>query len=401
MQQGPGRLFIDARPLLDFVLGLGESLDGMGDELDFFVGHVLVDGEGETFPADLFGDGKRALAGAVSAIGFVEVEGHRIEDGASDLGFLKLLHESFAARVEDGVLVPDMLVSGSGHGGDGFGVGEQVVVHGGDFLAAFGPVVEAVELRAKERRLDFGHPAGVADFVVVVAFAAHTVDAEAEGATFDLVVVGENHSAIAGGAEVFGDIEAKAGGESEVAGVDPVLVGIDDLGGVLEHQKVVLLRDFVECLHVGELAEEVDRHDGSGPRRDGGSDFFGVEVIGDRVDVRKDGDGSKLGHDFGSRDKGKGGDDDFVARLDAAGLEHDAEGVGSGIDGDGVLDTVAAGDALFEFGVVFAEDVGAGFEDFHAPRSNIGLDFVVLGLEVDKVDSHGLSLAVRGDGEGG
>lgn len=46
----------------------------------------------------------------------------------------------------------------------------------------------------------------------------------------DFVVVGEDHAAVAGGAEVFGDVETDSGGFAKVAGVDAVVVAVQVLG---------------------------------------------------------------------------------------------------------------------------------------------------------------------------
>ena len=246
--------------------------------------------------------------------------------------------------------------------------------------------------------MDFGHAAGVADLVVVVAFAAHAVDAEGEGAAFNFIVIGEDEATVAGGTEVFGYVEADSGGDAEVAGVDAVLAGVDYLGGVFEDDEIVFFGDLVDGGHVGELAEEVDGEDRFGFGGDGGFDEGGVDVEGGGVDVDHDRDGAEMGDDLDGGDEREGGGDDFVAGLEAGGLHHDAEGVGSAVDGDGVFDPVAFGNAFFELLAVFAEDVGAGFEDFHAPCPNVFFDFVVLGFEVDKVDTHKWSLSRCGGG---
>lgn len=61
----------------------------------------------------------------------------------------------------------------------------------------------------------------------------------------------------------------------------------------------------------------MDHEDCAGPRRDRGLDRVGRDVVGDRVDVREDGDGVLVDDGRGARDVGECGQDDLVPRLDA------------------------------------------------------------------------------------
>jgi len=236
--------------------------------------------------------------------------------------------------------------------------------------------------------LEFGHAAGVSNFIVVVSLAAHSVDPEAEAAAVDFVVVGKNHSAIAGGTEIFGDVEANSGGFAEVAGVNAFVVAVDVLGGIFENDEVVFFGDCLNGFNIDHLSEEVDGHDRLGFLSDGGFDLGGIDAHRFAVDIDEDGGCAELGNDFNGCDEGEGGGDDFITRADITGLGHDAQGVGAAVYAEGVFNAVASGDYFFELFIVFAEDIRAGGEDLSNCWIEGAPHFFVLGFEVDELYVH-------------
>ena len=382
----------------DFFDGLGgdgsgsEGVDLLGYVVRLFVGEVVGDGQAETFEADALGDGEATVAMAETGVGLVKVQGHRVVDGVINPIFLEVGHEIFTVFGANGELVPGGDVAFSDGGESDFGVAHFGEVDVGEFASSGVPVFELGPLGAQDGGLELGEAAGVADFVVVVAFTAHAVDAETPGAPGDFVVIGDDEASVASGTEVFGDVEAESGGHTEFTGELTVTAGGDGLGGVFEDHEAVLGGDGVDRFHVGELAEEVDGENRLGFWGDGGFDEVGVDVEGVFDDVDEDGYGPELDHGFDGCDEGEGGGDDFVPGADAAGLHGDAEGVGSAVDGDGVFDVVRFRDVLFELFVVLAEDVGSGGEDLGDGRINQMLDFVVLTGEIQERHAHGSSL---------
>ena len=75
--------------------------------------------------------------------------------------------------------------------------------------------------------------------------------------------------------------------------------GTAGLGAVLDHLEVVVLGDDAEPLHVDGPAEEMDRDQSLGRRRDGGLNLIKVNQIGAFLDVDKDRCGAHLADGLG------------------------------------------------------------------------------------------------------
>lgn len=152
----------------------------------------------------------------------------------------------------------------------------------------------------------------------------------------------------------------------------------------------MFLGDRVDGVDIGELPKEVDGEDRFSFGGDGGFDFGGIDAHRFGVDIDENGSGTELGDDFGGGDEGEGARDDFISGADIGGLHHDAEGIGSAVDADGVFDAMASFDDLFEILVVFAKDVGSGRENLGDGRIEGAPYFFVLGFEVNERHVHGI-----------
>ena len=135
------------------------------------------------------------------------------------------------------------------------------------------------------------------------------------------------------------------------------------------------------------LAEEVDRDDRLGLRGDLGLDLgrIDVEVL---VDVHEDGHGAGLADRLGSGDEAVGDGDDLVPGADAQGLEGDVDGVRPVGAADAVLDAELLREGLLEALDVLAADEGGLADDGLDGGVDLGLDGLVLGLEVDEGHVH-------------
>ena len=96
------------------------------------------------------------------------------------------------------------------------------------------------------------------------------------------------------------------------------------------------------------LAEQVDRHDGLGGRRDPPLDGRRIDVERGRVDVGEDGPGAQPGDGAGRGEEGEAGQDHLVARPDVEGHQRQQQGVAARGAAHGVLRLAILRDALFE-----------------------------------------------------
>ena len=305
---------------------------------------------------------------------------HRVEDCAGDAFFFEVVHEAIAVFGLDGELVPDVVIAFIGTRQDQIGVGEFGKVIVGDFFALGVPFVELGNFGNKDGGLEFGHAAGVADFIVVIAFSAHSVDAEAEASAVDFIVVGEDHSAITSGPEVFGDVEADSGGFAEIAGVGAFVVAVNVLRRIFEDHQIVLFGNGLDGGDINHLSEKVDGEDRFGFGGDGGFDLCGIDAHGFPVDIDEYRGCTELDNNFGSCDECESRCDDLIAGADIARLHHDAQGIGAAVDAECVFDAVTLGDYFFELFIIFAEDIRAGGEDLGNCRIEGAPHFFVLGF---------------------
>src|SRR5579864_7035530 len=90
------------------------------------------------------------------------------------------------------------------------------------------------------------------------------------------------------------------------------------------------------------------RHDGAGPRRDGGVDQSWIDRVGGGVDVDQDRRGADRNDGEDRGDEGVRGGDDFVARTDAEPPERQLNRSAAGTDANAVPGTGEAGELLFK-----------------------------------------------------
>ncbi len=76
----------------------------------------------------------------------------------------------------------------------------------------------------------------------------------------DLVVVGDDHAALAGGDLLVG-IEAEDTRVAEAAGHAALVICAERFAGVLDHTQLVLSGDCADAIEVGGLSEHVDRNE--------------------------------------------------------------------------------------------------------------------------------------------
>jgi hypothetical protein len=112
----------------------------------------------------------------------------------------------------------------------------------------------------------------------------------------------------------------------------------------------VALRDVGDGRHVGRQAEQVDRADGSGARRDGRLDQPGIHVVGVGLDVDEDGRRARRQHGAARRVEGVTDRDDLVSGLEVERRVDRHERQRAVGDGDGMPHADELGPPLLELG---------------------------------------------------
>jgi len=184
---------------------------------------------------------------------------------------------------------------------------------------------------------------------------------ELPGGGVELVVVGDEHPALAG-AEALVLVEAEGGAVAERADLPPVELRPVGLAAVLDDLQPVPPGDGQDRVHVRRQAVKVNHHDRPRLLADGGLDAGGVDVHRLEVDVHENGDGVVVNHAGGRGAPRVGRDDHLVARADPAGGHAHVKGGGAGVGGDGQPVSVPGGELFLKGLAVGPEGVGGPFQ---------------------------------------
>ncbi len=250
------------------------------------------------------------------------------------------------------------------------------------------------ELGLEDDGLD-GVEAAVDALDLVDVFLERAMVGEQAGLAGEVIVVRDDGPAVPVGAEVLAGIEAERPGDPEGPGLPALVGGEVGLGAVLDQVELVPVADGLDGLDVHGLAVDVDGDDGLGPGGDLGLDELGVDVVV-LVVVDEHGPGPRLGDRLRGGHEAVGDGDDLVARADAQGFQGDVDGIRAVGAADAVLAAVLLGVGLLESLDVLAADEGGLADDGLDGGVDLGLDGLVLGLEVDEGDVHGLSGLLNG-----
>lgn len=234
--------------------------------------------------------------------------------------------------------------------------------------------------------------------IVVVPADASVV---ADGAHFmgEVVVRGEECSAVAVAPERLRGVEAGAGDQCGIAAFHSMAGGAETLGGVFDNREVVFRGDGIDGGVVRHLPEEAHGKKGFGAGGDGGFDLVDGDVVVERVDVHEDGPGPDLQDHLGGADPGEGNRDNLVAVGHAEGAEGDFQAIGAAGNSDGVFGAGVVGERGFKFGDFGAHDEATVGENAVDAFADGGFVFLELRLEVDEVHGDGSGLNHRGHRE--
>jgi len=127
------------------------------------------------------------------------------------------------------------------------------------------------------------------------------------------------------------------------------------MGGVLQHNKIVFLRDLKDRIHIGGLAGHMNGDNGFCVLVNGGFDGIDVDVERTRIDINQAGMRVQVANHGGGRGEGVGCGDDFISVGDARRFQGQVHGRRARIHSDGMLNA----HELRESGLELA-DLGAG-----------------------------------------
>lgn len=146
----------------------------------------------------------------------------------------------------------------------------------------------------------------------------------------------------------------------------------------------MFLSECKDSVEIGTLAEEVDGDDGFGFWGDFGFGIGKIDVETDGAGVDEDGGGTDAADATGGSEEGKGGDKHFITGADVEGHEGEKDGVGAGGDANAMSRFRKSSEFILHLGHFFAHDEMPGLEYALESRVELGLERVVLGVDVEK-----------------
>lgn len=200
-----------------------------------------------------------------------------------------------------------------------------------------------------------------------------------------LVIVGEDGSAIAIATQRLAGEEAGAGNGAQVAGVSAFVGCPEALGGVFNYWYTVFIGNSIDGIEISTLAVQAYRNDCLGARRDGCFQLLWVQVVGFGTDIHINRLGPEQRDGFSRGDVGEAGGNDLITRADAKGHLGDLQRVGAIGHGDTVFCANEGSELFFQFVDFWSKDVLAVGEDFLNVGIDLFFDTGLLGGQVNKL----------------
>jgi hypothetical protein len=241
------------------------------------------------------------------------------------------------------------------------------------------------ELHAQERGLELVEPARIAELDVHVLARGAVVAQEAH-ALRDVVTRREDHAAVAAAAEILRGVERQRARVAPRRDGPAVIARAHRLGGVGDHGQPPPPGHGLDLVHRGRVTVQVHRHHGARPRRHGGLEAPGIEIVRLRVDVDEDGHGPEHHHGARGGHEGERRRDHLVARTHAHGLQGEEQGVGPGVEADAVTGAAERGQLRFERLHLGAQNEATAREHARGGGEQLARERRVLAHEVDLRD---------------
>src|SRR5665811_1224582 len=298
----------------------GGLLDHLGNAARIFIGEVGMHGKAHDLFADGLADRQRAFAAPVLCIRRLEVHWLRVVDHGRDAGLGERFLKGRALVRLDGVLGPSgtQAIDAFWHGDHAL---QSLVVDSGDALPRLKLAVEHGEFDRKDRRLNAVETAVEADAINLVSIPSRAMNADRLEHIGKVVIVGEDGTAVAIGAERLRRKEARAADRRERADSVVVIGATERLGGIGDQMQAFALGERVETVPVRRETEEVDRDDRFRLELAGGAGLGDLpleirEIDVERVRLDVDEDGRRAGEQdhFGRGREGKGRHEHGITR---------------------------------------------------------------------------------------
>ena len=216
-----------------------------------------------------------------------------------------------------------------------------------------------------------------------------SMDAQPSQAPAQIVIVGREHAAVAGTAQILRRKEAEAADLAQHARATSLILGTDRLGGVFDDRDAVPHGDPPQRIHFGTLSEEMDGQDGTRLRSDRTFELFRVEIHADRIDVYKDGPRADAMNGTGRREECEGGGDHFVACTDVERHQCQDQGIRPGRAANGIACVAISGRVRLKFGDFVAENEGLRSQDPVDRFVDLRRYCLMLGDKIDERDRRG------------
>jgi hypothetical protein len=385
-------------------------LQGLPEAPAHFLHLVLVhpsgEGQGEGRASDRLGDGEAALPVAEPLlVERLKVDGREVWTGGDAPGGQARHH---AVPRDPRGQADDVNEPGHPRGGgsdegdlDPFHLLQPLVIPSGHLLPFGQQLLDAGQLGQAQGGAHLIHPVVVAQAGVAQPPILGIPPLIAQGPEKGLPArpAGDDHPPLAGGHLLVG-VEGEDRGVPEGARLAAFVFGPDGLAGVLDHRQTVGPSDFQQRVHVGGLAEDVNRQEGFGraepepafPKRrgepasgraaalaqvmDGLGRLLRADVQGERVDIHKHRDRAFVEDDVGGGDEGERGGEDEIAFADAGGDDAEVKAGRAAGDADGERGPDIRGEAPLEFREARPEAEMRGAKHpahrLHLSRSDVG-----------------------------
>ena len=197
---------------------------------------------------------------------------------------------------------------------------------------------------------------------------------------------------VAPAAEILGGEEGQGPDQPQFPGHAPRPIhpaaGADRLGGVLDQYQTMTARDRQQRLHRGHLPEQVDRHDGPGPRRDGCLHRRRVEIETDGIDVHEHRGPAGIMDGARGGEEGERRGDHLVRRGQPQGPEREQQRIGPAGAANAMSRPAQLRHCRLQPIHLFTQNELLPVDHPRQSREHLVSDGLVLGNEIEKRDVH-------------
>ena len=225
--------------------------------------------------------------------------------------------------------------------------GEKLFVALPHMPLAFDGLVQALQLRQAQRRLDIGNAHVPSVMMMDKALLGKTKVAQRPAALGQGVAVHGDQPALAHGDMLVG-VETENADVAEPAAGTPAIGLADGLGRVFDQQQILVAAQGLDRGHVHGQPINMNRHDGPAAGGNLGGDLIRVHGPGMGVAVHQHGNGARPQDRLQARDYGEGRQDHLVARPQPQGVNRKLKRIRAVADADPVPAAYAGGERFLE-----------------------------------------------------